>query len=308
MDETPLFYVLPTSITELVARENLRPDKPSAGYEDPHLPDEIWVLAERCWSHEPSDRPLAKDICDALEQITDPATSPPATPTDESQSMVSPRNERSKALSPDASERDEAFLIASEEIRQSRAQKDAIKAKAEHLALEAERQAQEESARAEMAVEAVRKQEAETRAVKAAQEKREREHAELVAEAVRKQEVRKQKAETRTAKAAEEKKARERAEIIAEAVKKQEVKKQEAKKQEVRKQEAESRAAQAAEEKKAREHAEHIAQSQVYASEVKSANSNGVNARATSSSQAATVSQDFVLANSNTNIPIRIKL
>ncbi|KZP16079.1 kinase-like protein, partial [Athelia psychrophila] len=57
MDETPLFYVLPTSITELVARENLRPDKPSAGYEDPHLPDEIWVLAERCWSHEPSDRP-----------------------------------------------------------------------------------------------------------------------------------------------------------------------------------------------------------------------------------------------------------
>lgn len=188
MDDIPLSHVPLFFFNQLVARESLRPKQPDAGRDVPRLPDEIWVLAERCWSHVPSDRPLAKDIRDALKQITNstsPVTRPPATLTDGSPSMVLPRSKRSKALFPDASEGAETLLIASEEIRkaeQAREQKDAAMRAAEHLAQEAERQDQEERAREKTAAKAVRKQKAEIRAAKAAEEKREREHAELTSQ------------------------------------------------------------------------------------------------------------------------------
>lgn len=252
MDDIPLAYVPLFSYKDLVAQEGLRPKQPDAGGDVPRLPDEIWVLAERCWSHVPSDRPLAQDIRDALKQIsnsTSPVTSPPATLTGESPSMVLPSSKRFNALFPDAFERAGTLLIASDEIRQNQQageQKDvSIRPEAKHLAQEAEQQAQEESAREEMAVEAVRKQKAEIRAAKEAEEKREREHAARIAEAVSKEEVSKREAENRASKEAEENREREHAVRIAEAVRKEEV----------RKQEAENRAAKAAEEKREREHA-----------------------------------------------------
>ncbi|KZP06232.1 kinase-like protein [Athelia psychrophila] len=65
-DMHPLYFI------QLVARENTRPEKPDA---DDNFTPEIWALAGRCWVHAPSDRPSAKDICDALEKVVAPCIS-----------------------------------------------------------------------------------------------------------------------------------------------------------------------------------------------------------------------------------------
>lgn len=55
-----------------MAWESTRPEKPDA---DDSFTPEIWALAERCWAHAPSNRPSAKDVCDALEVAVAPCIS-----------------------------------------------------------------------------------------------------------------------------------------------------------------------------------------------------------------------------------------
>ena len=43
-----------------------RPERPQGG-EGRWFKDEIWDLLERCWKHEPSDRPSAQDVLECLD-------------------------------------------------------------------------------------------------------------------------------------------------------------------------------------------------------------------------------------------------
>ncbi|KZP06260.1 kinase-like protein [Athelia psychrophila] len=75
MNDVPLADVQRVDFTQLVARESVRPEKPSPDDGAPHLTDEIWALAERCWTQEPRNRPLANDICNSLVVLANPYVS-----------------------------------------------------------------------------------------------------------------------------------------------------------------------------------------------------------------------------------------
>ncbi|KZP31913.1 kinase-like protein [Athelia psychrophila] len=68
-NEVPLAGILRVAFTQLVAEKGIRPEKPSADDGAPHLTDEIWAIAERCWAPEPCNRPFAKDVCNSLEKM-----------------------------------------------------------------------------------------------------------------------------------------------------------------------------------------------------------------------------------------------
>ena len=46
-----------------------RPERPQRG-EGRWFNDEIWDLLERCWKHEPSDRPSAQDVFECLDMAS----------------------------------------------------------------------------------------------------------------------------------------------------------------------------------------------------------------------------------------------
>ena len=47
-----------------------RPERPQ-GDEGRWFMDEIWNLLERCWKHEPSDRPTAQDVFECLDMASE---------------------------------------------------------------------------------------------------------------------------------------------------------------------------------------------------------------------------------------------
>lgn len=87
-DEVPLADVQRVAFTQLVAQGSLRPEKPSPDDGAPHLTDEIWAIAEQCWVHAPSERPLAKDICNSLEEMTNPCISDSTRPLSGTTSQI----------------------------------------------------------------------------------------------------------------------------------------------------------------------------------------------------------------------------
>ena len=56
---------------------DVRPERPD-DEDAPHLSDEIWELAEKCWVKEPKDRPTASAVCNTLSHLHNvTATLPP---------------------------------------------------------------------------------------------------------------------------------------------------------------------------------------------------------------------------------------
>lgn len=80
MNEVPLAGVLSIFFIQLVAIDGLRPKKPGPDDGVAHLTDAIWAIAEQCWVRKPSDRPLAKDICNSLKATVNPCISDSAPP------------------------------------------------------------------------------------------------------------------------------------------------------------------------------------------------------------------------------------
>ncbi|KAF7973138.1 hypothetical protein HWV62_16188 [Athelia sp. TMB] len=68
-DDMPLADVPDAYFVELIVTKQFRPPRPDADYGRRGLSDETWSLVEHCWAHDASLRPLAKELCSALEQI-----------------------------------------------------------------------------------------------------------------------------------------------------------------------------------------------------------------------------------------------
>jgi WD40 repeat protein len=77
--EVPLGYIDPGEFTQLVARDDLRPERPFDD-EAPQLIDAVWHLAETCWAKSFAERPSANAVCDTLSSLLDTATFPSLLP------------------------------------------------------------------------------------------------------------------------------------------------------------------------------------------------------------------------------------
>ncbi|KZP25836.1 kinase-like protein [Athelia psychrophila] len=67
-DDIPLADV---PLTQFVADHKVRPGRPSgAAHVFPYFTDKAWMLAEKCWADDPSERPSAYAVCEALGQIS----------------------------------------------------------------------------------------------------------------------------------------------------------------------------------------------------------------------------------------------
>ena len=67
-NETPFAEMNYSDFVELVARQDVRPERPEED-EVPQLSDEVWELAENCWVKDPRKRPKAADICDTISRL-----------------------------------------------------------------------------------------------------------------------------------------------------------------------------------------------------------------------------------------------
>uniref|UniRef100_A0A8H7Y9N2 Protein kinase domain-containing protein n=1 Tax=Psilocybe cubensis TaxID=181762 RepID=A0A8H7Y9N2_PSICU len=63
--EIPFGHLSPQLIPKLVAKRRIRPERPEHE-EAPYLSDDIWNVAQHCWSHSPADRPLAITLSETL--------------------------------------------------------------------------------------------------------------------------------------------------------------------------------------------------------------------------------------------------
>ncbi|KAK2462742.1 hypothetical protein APHAL10511_005260 [Amanita phalloides] len=68
MNETPFSNVGYGDFLELVGRNHIRPQRPDDG-EVPELSDEVWDLAERCWTHIAKKRPITSQVCDDIAHL-----------------------------------------------------------------------------------------------------------------------------------------------------------------------------------------------------------------------------------------------
>ncbi|KAK2462745.1 hypothetical protein APHAL10511_005263 [Amanita phalloides] len=68
MNETPLSSVGYGDFLELVARNHIRPQRPDED-EVPELSDEVWDLAERCWTQIAKKRPITSQVCDDISHL-----------------------------------------------------------------------------------------------------------------------------------------------------------------------------------------------------------------------------------------------
>lgn len=50
---------------DLIVRQDIRPERPEDD-EAPQMTEDLWQLAERCWTKVPSARPKADAVCDAI--------------------------------------------------------------------------------------------------------------------------------------------------------------------------------------------------------------------------------------------------
>ena len=78
------FYQLSNSVVPREVFQGNRPERPE-GPEGLWFTDEVWAVSERCWAHQPNDRPSVKGVLKCLEEAsrawTPPSqevTSPPA--------------------------------------------------------------------------------------------------------------------------------------------------------------------------------------------------------------------------------------
>ncbi|KAK2464437.1 hypothetical protein APHAL10511_003585 [Amanita phalloides] len=68
MNETPLSSVDYGDFLELVGRKHVRPQRPDED-EAPELTDDVWDLAERCWTHIAKKRPITSQVCDDIAHL-----------------------------------------------------------------------------------------------------------------------------------------------------------------------------------------------------------------------------------------------
>lgn len=73
MNEIPLGGLHYNDFTELVARKELRPERPD-DEDAPNLSDAIWGLAEQCWVHVPKKRPTADRVCSIISHLLEAET------------------------------------------------------------------------------------------------------------------------------------------------------------------------------------------------------------------------------------------
>jgi len=59
-----------TDFVDLVVGRDVRPERPQKG-EAPNLSEQVWQLAEQCWVKDPSLRPTANAVCDAISLLLD---------------------------------------------------------------------------------------------------------------------------------------------------------------------------------------------------------------------------------------------
>lgn len=67
-NEIPLGHIKPGEFTQLVARDDVRPE-PSFRDEAPQLTDPVWHLSESCWAKSPTTRPNANALCDTVSSL-----------------------------------------------------------------------------------------------------------------------------------------------------------------------------------------------------------------------------------------------
>lgn len=68
--ETPLGHVHSKDFVTLVVDMDVRPERPDEA-DAPELSDEIWDLAERCWTRNPKERLTAPVVCEDLARFMD---------------------------------------------------------------------------------------------------------------------------------------------------------------------------------------------------------------------------------------------
>lgn len=70
-NEIPLSDASYTEFTRLVAREDVRPKRPEKTDDQLGLTNEIWALAERCWTGASRNLPTTKELCKFLVQMVE---------------------------------------------------------------------------------------------------------------------------------------------------------------------------------------------------------------------------------------------
>lgn len=78
-NEIPLGHIEPGDFTQLVARDDVRPERP---FEDeaPQMTDLLWNLAEQCWVKSFTSRPNANGVCDAISTFLNTVIRPKPVP------------------------------------------------------------------------------------------------------------------------------------------------------------------------------------------------------------------------------------
>ena len=69
-NEIPLGHIEYSDFIELVANQDIRPERPD-GDEAPQLADDSWRLAELCWQRDPVSRPNIGIVCDTMSRLLD---------------------------------------------------------------------------------------------------------------------------------------------------------------------------------------------------------------------------------------------
>lgn len=81
MEEIPLGNIDHFQFIELVARNDVRPERPDDEDDEgstPQLTDAVWELAEQCWVKDPKQRPTAGALCDTIIQLLESQDIKPA--------------------------------------------------------------------------------------------------------------------------------------------------------------------------------------------------------------------------------------
>jgi hypothetical protein len=72
-NEIPLGHIEYSEFVELVANQNIRPERPHSD-EAPQMTDDNWQLADFCWGRDPLSRPNIGTVCDTMSRLLDNST------------------------------------------------------------------------------------------------------------------------------------------------------------------------------------------------------------------------------------------
>lgn len=90
VDEVPLGNVDHSHFIELVVQHDVRPERPDDDEDErrcSQLTDDVWELAEKCWTKDPKKRPTADSLCDSIVYLLEDRDGKPL--LDSSPSMLS---------------------------------------------------------------------------------------------------------------------------------------------------------------------------------------------------------------------------